>query len=166
MTVQHVTSGAERQLAAQHWLSSASPDSAQTRREWQERPVAMLSCGSLFAAVRIPADLVQAAAQQTDAALIDVYLAGALHNGPVICDRYAHWYYALVPASTARRWDVPETVCLGVGASLGVPRPGLCGAESERVYWSVPMDSAGSLCSPHAVSQLVMTGRFKAVSHG
>ncbi|MFJ3100401.1 hypothetical protein [Streptomyces sp. NPDC086835] len=159
MTVQHVTSGAERQLATQHWLSSASSDPAQTRREWQERPVAMLSCGSLFAAVRIPADLVQAAAQQTDEALIDVYLAGALHNGPVICDRYAHWYYALVPASTARRWDVPDTVCLGRKSSLGVPRPGINRASGERLYWSVPMDSAAALCSPYAVVQLVMHGR-------
>ncbi|GGX37820.1 hypothetical protein [Streptomyces chryseus] len=165
MTVQQVTTGEERRLAVEHWLSSASPDPAQTRRDWVERSVVMLSCGSLFAAVRIPAEVVQAAARTTDEAVIDTYLAGALMDGPVIRDRYAHWYYALVPASTARGWDVPDTVCLGVGTSLGVPRPGLC-AAGERVYWAVPMDSAASLCSPHAVSQLVMTGRYRAAGHG
>ncbi|MCX4986915.1 hypothetical protein [Streptomyces sp. NBC_00572] len=166
MTIQQITTGEERRLAVEHWLSSASSDPGQTRRDWVEHPVAMLSCGSLFAAVRIPAAVVQAAAQSTDEAVIDAYLVGVVVGGPVIFDRYALWYYALVPAGTARRWDAPDTVCLGVGSSLGVPRPGLCRADNERVYWAVPMDSAAFLCSPNAVSQLVMLGRYRQVGRG
>ncbi|MEU0664143.1 hypothetical protein [Streptomyces lavendulocolor] len=167
MMVQHLTTGEERRLAVQHWLSSASPDPAQTLRQWVESSVAVLSCGTLFAAVRIPAAVVHAAAQSTDEAVSDAYLAGALVNGPVIHDRSARWYYALVPAGTARRrWDVPDTVCLGVGSSLGVPRPGLCGADGERVYWAVPMESAACLCVPYAVSQFVMLGRYRQVGRG
>ncbi|MER6617350.1 hypothetical protein [Streptomyces xantholiticus] len=160
--VARVTTGAERQLAVEHWLLSTSPDAQQVRAQWRESPIALLSCGAVFAAVRIPALVVRAAAHSTDRDVIDGYLAEAALDGPVICDRYAGWYYALVPVGTARRWDVPDTVCLGLGSTLGVPRPGLSGADDVRVYWSVPMDSAGALCSAHAVSQLVMTGRYRA----
>ncbi len=161
-----ITSGAERRLAVEHWLLAAAPDRTRTRTEWEERPFAMLPCGGLFAAVRIPALVVQAAAGSADEEQVDAYLGDALMRGPVICDRYAGRYYALVPVSASRRWDVPGTVCLGVGSELGVPRPGLVAADCTRVYWSVPMDSAGELCSPSAVSQAVMTGRYRSVSHG
>jgi hypothetical protein len=159
-----VTTEGERQLAAGHWLLAAGPDAHQVREQWREHPIAMLACGGLFAAVRIPAAIVQAAGQSTDLDALDRYLADALLDGPVICDQHACWYYALVPASTARRWDVPDTTCLGVGSTLGVPRPGMRREDRARVYWSVPMDSAGMLCSPHAVSQLVMFGRHRAVT--
>lgn len=157
-----VATGAERDLGG-HWLLSAAPDRGAARQEWYERSVALLPCGELFSAVRIPAALVHAAACTTDEAVIDVYLAGALLDGPVICDRYAGWYYALVPASTALRWDVPDLLCLGRESSLGVPRPGLTGAGRERLYWSVPTDPAGRLCLPDAVTQLVMVGRYMVV---
>jgi hypothetical protein len=159
-----VTTGAERQLSVGHWLVAAIPDAHQVREQWREHPVAMVACGGLFAAVRIPAAIVQAAGQSTDLDALDRYLAEALLDGPVICDQYAGWYYALVPASTARRWNVPDTTCLGVGSTLGVSRPGMHREDRARVYWSVPMDSAGRLCSPHAVSQLAMTGRHRAVT--
>lgn len=125
----------------------------------------MLPCGSLFAAVRIPSDVIQAAAGSEDQDLVDQFLAEALMGGPVICDRYAALHYALVPASTAQRWDVPETICLGKGAELGVPRPGVAAADKTRVYWSVPMGSAGELCSPAAVSQAVMVGRYRSAAN-
>lgn len=162
----HVTTAAERQLAVAHWLRSAADRGEQTNGEWQKDDILLLSCGALFSAVRIPADLVQAAAQNTDHAVIDAYLAGALLDGPVICDRYAGWYYALVPASTAQRWDVAGTVCLGLASSLGTPHPSANGSYGERVYWSVPMDSAGMLCSANAVAQLVRTGEYKALTRG
>ncbi|WP_307712033.1 methyltransferase, FxLD system [Streptomyces sp. V4I23] len=160
-----MTTAAERHLAAEHWLLSATPDPEEARGEWRDRNVALLPCGTPFAAVRIPARLVQAAARTTDHAVIDAYLARALLDGPVICDRHAGWYYALVPASCALRWDVADTVCLGRESSLGVPGPGRTGLNGERLYWSAPMDSAGMLCSVYAVAQLVMIGRYLAVRH-
>jgi hypothetical protein len=152
--ITNLAMGRERQLAVKHWLLSAAQDAHRVQQEWDERHMAMLSCGTLFAAVRIPAAIVQAAGQSTDLDALDRYLAEALLDGPVICDQYAGWYYALVPASTAGRWDVPDSTCLGVGSTLGVPRPGMRREDRARVYWSVPMDSAGMLCSPHAVSML------------
>ncbi|MFB7531462.1 hypothetical protein ACFC0C_25120 [Streptomyces sp. NPDC056178] len=161
-----LTTGAERRLAAEHWLLSTVQDRKRVRAEWDERPFALLPCGALFAAVRIPSTVVQAAAGSDDQEDVDHYLAEALMEGPVICDRYAARYYALVPASTARRWDVPDTVCLGKGSELGVPRPGVTAGDGTRMYWSVPMDSAGVLCPPYAVSQAVMVGRYRSVTHG
>ncbi|MET9424660.1 hypothetical protein ABZY06_28670 [Streptomyces sp. NPDC006540] len=159
-----MTTGAERKLFVGRWLVAAIPDAHQVREQWREHPVAMVACGGLFAAVRIPAVIVEAAGQSTDLDALDRYLAQAQLDGPVICDQYAGWYYALVPASTSRRWDVPDTTCLGVGSALGVPRPGMRREDRARVYWSVPMDSAGMLCSPHAVSQLVMFGRHRVAT--
>ncbi|MFE6494853.1 hypothetical protein [Streptomyces sp. NPDC057748] len=152
------TTGAERRLAVERWFSSTVPDRSRVREEWEKHAIALLPCGALFAAVRIPSFLGQAAAGTDEQAAVDRYLAEAL-MGPVICDRHAGQYYALVPASTARRWGVPGSVCLGVGQDLGAPRPGLLFEEGARVYWSVPMGSAGELCSPGAVAQMVMAGR-------
>ncbi|MFF1834261.1 hypothetical protein ACFVXE_08650 [Streptomyces sp. NPDC058231] len=161
-----LTTGAERRLAVEHWLLSTVPDRQRVREEWRERRFAMLPCGALFAAVRMSSAVVQAAAGSEDQGDLDRYLADVLMNGPVICDRYAALYYALVPASAALRWDVPDTLCLGKGSELGVPRPGVAAAHETRVYWSVQMDSAGELCSPAAVSQAVTVGRYRSVSHG
>lgn len=162
----HVTTAAQRQLAVEHWLLAAAPDRAVARTEWDDWHVALLSCGTIFSAVRTPASVVQAAARSTDPVVIDAYLVAALLEGPVICDRYADWYYVLVPASTAARWDVSSTVCLGRQSSLGVPRPGCTGADGVRVYWSVPMDSPAMLCSPQAVAQLVAAGRWSLARPG
>ncbi|MFJ1695632.1 hypothetical protein ACIOHC_10855 [Streptomyces sp. NPDC088252] len=161
-----LTTGVERRLAVEHWLLSTVPDRNRVRAEWEGRPFALLPCGALFAAVRIPSSVVRAAAGSDDQEDVDRFLAEALMDGPVICDRYAARYYALVPASAARRWDVPDTVCLGKGSELGVPRPGVTAGDGARVYWSVPMDSAGVLCPPAAVSQAVMVGRYRSAAYG
>ncbi|MFG2406855.1 hypothetical protein ACGFR8_21385 [Streptomyces brevispora] len=152
----------ERHLAVEHWLLSAARDRKAARTEWNQRNVALLPCGTLFSAVRVPAALVQAAAGSTDLPVIDAFLGHALLEGPVICDRYADWYYALVPASTADRWKTLDAVCLGRESSLGVPRPGR--TAGARVYWSVPMDSPAMLCTPHAVTQLIAVGRYRSVN--
>ncbi|MFB6989123.1 hypothetical protein [Streptomyces sp. NPDC056304] len=161
-----LTTGAERLLAVEHWFLSTVTDRRRVREEWEERSLALLPCGALFAAVRIPSFVVQAAAGSDQQDAVDQYLAEALMGGPVIFDRYSAQYYALVPASTVRRWNVQGAVCLGAGSELGVPRPGLGGADGARVYWSVPMDSAGELCSPDAVAQIVTTGWYRFVAHG
>lgn len=164
--VTSLTTGAEQLLAVEHWLLSTVPDRRRVREEWEEHSLALLPCGALFTAVRIPSFLVQAAAGSDQQDSVDRYLAAELVGGPVICNRHADQYYALVPASTVRRWNAPGAVCLGTGQELGVPRPGLGGADGAWVYWSVPMDSAGELCSPAAVAQIVTVGRYRSVAHG
>lgn len=153
---------AERDLAVGHWLLSAALDRSEARAQWAEQGVTVLRCGGIFAAVRIPAELVHAAAGTSAPGEVCAYLAEALHGGPVLVDRHGTRYYALVPASTARWWDVPDCECLGVGACLGVPRPGISAPEAASPsYWAVPMDSPGVLCTPDDVSRLVMTGRHQ-----
>ncbi len=164
--VTSLTTGAERLLAVEHWFLSTVMDRRRVREEWEERSLALLPCGPLFAAVRIPSLLVQAAAWSDQQDAVDRYLAEVLMGGPVICNRHADQYYALVPAGTVGRWNVPGVMCLDKGQALGVPRPGLGGADGARVYWSVPMDSAGELCSPAAVAQVVTVGRYRSVNHG
>ncbi|MFI1226083.1 MULTISPECIES: hypothetical protein [unclassified Streptomyces] len=153
-----MTTGAERLLATEHWLLAAAEDRHQAVTAWAGGGLALLRCGGTFAAARIPAARVQAAAISAEPQEIDRYLAKRLEGGPVICDRAASWYYVLVPASTARRWTVSGSTCLGIGASLGVPRPGTTAASDARVYWSVPMDSPGMLCHPAAVTGTVTAG--------
>ncbi|MFE1521094.1 DUF6415 family natural product biosynthesis protein [[Kitasatospora] papulosa] len=91
---------------------------------------------------------------------VDAYLATALpRGGAIIADGYAARYYALVPASTGRWWHVPDTVCLGSGSYLGVPRPGIEGLDDARSYWSVPMEGPGALCSPTEIQALMRFGQ-------
>lgn len=165
MTVQ-ITTGAERHAAVADWLSAAAEDPAEPLRAWRRGTVALLRCGALFSAVRIPAGLVHAAAGATNRYAVDAYLERAVLGGPVVCDRYGRHYYALVPASTAQVWKIPAARCLGRGSWLGVPRPGMPISQDAAVYWSVPMDSPADLCVPGAVAQLVMTGRYREVAGG
>ncbi|MCF3132478.1 hypothetical protein [Streptomyces olivochromogenes] len=175
MTAPHADTGvlihsrAERRLAAQHWLLSTLPEFGRdrARMEWQEHGITMLPLGTLFAAVRLPGPLVQAAAASTTPADVDHVLGEALQGGPVICDRYRSRYYALVPASVPRKWQqavkdwqAGHVAVFGQGTYLGVPR---LDADTERPdpesYWSVPMDSPATLCAPLHVAHLIAVGQ-------
>ena len=59
-----VHTSADRRLATEHWLLSTLPEPSRERArvEWQEHSVALLPLGTLFSAVRLPLDLVLAAA--------------------------------------------------------------------------------------------------------
>lgn len=164
----YVHTPADRGMATAHWLLAAADDRDEARVEWAEQGIALLRCGGLFAAVRIPARLVHAVARSDDHAAVDAFLAEALHGGPVICDPKGRHYYALVPASTASRWRHPLVECLGRDTYLGVPRLDAVGlnAQAWASYWSVPMSSAADLCSPEAVSQLVVLASFRAAEEG
>ncbi|GGK63639.1 hypothetical protein [Streptomyces flaveus] len=157
---------ADRELAIVHWLLAAAGRHTEARMQWAEHGIALLRCGTLFSAIRIPEVIVHAAAGTEEADKVDAYLAEALLQGPVIRDPRQGRYYALVPASTAARWRAPDTDCLGRGWHLGVPRPGV-NRDAPDVwcpYWSVPMPSPGELCSAGAVAQLVATGRYRQAS--
>jgi hypothetical protein len=159
--------GSDRRLATEHWLLSAHPSPGRARVEWHEHGVTAVRCGGLFSAVRLPGDLVQAAAASKRPDDIDDTLAELLSGGPVICDTRGPRYYALVPASVSRSWtdavrdwQQAGIACLGVGTYLGVPRLDLVPSRPPRAvsYWSVPMESPGALCRPFAVARLIAYG--------
>ncbi|PRH80001.1 hypothetical protein C6N75_06555 [Streptomyces solincola] len=152
------------------WLLRASTDPRLSQREWAQYGITALPCGTEFAAVRIAAGLVRAAAGVPDSGdadqAVDQYLTRALLSGPVICDRRVGWYYALVPPEAARDWVVEAAVCRGKGGFIGVPQPDARHEHGARCYWAVPMTAPGRLCSTSAVTQLVHTGRLLELARG
>lgn len=161
-----IVSGASRQLAVAHWLASAALDPRKARDEWAERDVAVLPCGTLFSAVRMPGVVVHAAAGTHRPQGVREYLADALGEGPVVVDPVSRRYYALVPASAALRWEVAGTVCLGRGSCVGVPHPRCTEPRYGRSYWAAPMDSAGTLCAPGEVALVALAGRSRRAAEG
>lgn len=160
---------AEERLTVEQWLLSTVPSSGRDRirTEWQEHTVAVLPLGNLFSAVRLPGSLVQAAGLmrgKLDRAQIDAFLDEALDGGPVICDPQGHRYYALVPANmpesykaAAEDWHPLRVGILGRGTYLGVPPLHVTEFDKETCvsYWSVPLQSPPTLCTPLNVARLV-----------
>lgn len=139
------------------WLACSHdlPLTAQT--EWMDHSVAVLPLGSRFDAVRLPAEIVHAAAGSDDWHVVSGFLAEAL-DGPVIHDPYT-WYYALVPPQTTETWRSPLSRCVGRGSWLGVPRTDR--STPAGPYWAVPMAHAGELCSPATVAELIGLGHSR-----
>jgi hypothetical protein len=165
-----VHTSADARLAVEQWLLSTVPGVGRerARMEWQEHAVTLLPLGTLFSAVRLPGDLVLAAAcSRWDPPTIDAFLDETLDGGPVICDLNQHRFYALVPASMPAKWKGAAedwrplgVECLGHGTVLGVPRTDATEADAQRYasYWSVPMPSAAMLCAPLHVARLIAAG--------
>ncbi len=152
----------DRDLSVSHWLLCSAKDRAKACEEWEEQGIAVLRCGGLFTAIRVPAPIVYAAAGTKDREGVSEYLTGALCGGPVFADQAAAWFYCLVPASACRRWDKPGTECFGRDTYVGVPHPSRDARHPmARSYWSVPMDGPGNLCSAEAVAGLVDFGRLR-----
>jgi hypothetical protein len=162
---------ADRRLATEHWLLSTLPDDwrGPARRDWKRQRVTLLPLGTLFSAVRIPGSLILALTGTLTPRDIDSVLADVLHGGPVICDPRRAWYYALVPASVPRTvsakkldtWRDINVEVLGRDAYLGVPPLDAVALnpQAPASYWSVPMESAASLCAPLTVGRLIGAGR-------
>ncbi|MFJ9379381.1 hypothetical protein [Streptomyces sp. NPDC101455] len=135
----------------------------------------MLPLGTLFSAIRLPGDLVLAAACSSwNPEVIDPFLDETLDGGPVICDPHQRRYYALVPASmpatwtqAAEEWRPLGVECLGRGWVVGVPRVDVTEFTVQGIesYWSVPMSSAAMLCSPLHVARLIAAG-MQRLGHG
>lgn len=151
---------ADRDLAVRHWLQAGLREPSEAAQAWARGDVALLPLGVRFAAVRIPDRMAYAAAASKEPAEVAEFLAQVLDDGPVICDPRHCRYYVLVPASCAVRWDHAEAECLGRGWHLGVPRVDAVGPDVPwwGSYWAVPMPSAGVLCDPDLVAELVVHG--------
>jgi hypothetical protein len=163
-----VHTGADRRLAAEHWLLSTLPDPRKGRQQWQDTGVAMLPLGTLFSAIRLPGRLVLAVvgAHSLPSAEIDAVLSDALGGAPVICDPRHRRYYVLVPASVptswraaADDWRVVDVDVLGRGTVLGVPKPSRTEPRPLDSYWSVPMESAGMLGAALTTARFIAAGR-------
>ncbi|MFC8584691.1 hypothetical protein ACFUGD_09075 [Streptomyces sp. NPDC057217] len=150
----------ERELAAATWLLLAARDAKAARHEWATYGAALLRCGTLFSAVRMPAELVHAAADTEDRYEVAHFLEVVLDGGPVIHDAGGRQFYALTPASAARYWRAPGTECLGTDSFLGVPATDLKQPDPRcSAYWAVPMDGPAALCVPGSVARLIGIGR-------
>ncbi|PAZ16592.1 hypothetical protein CLM62_06480 [Streptomyces sp. SA15] len=157
----NLTTLPERQLAVSHWLLGAADDRDHARAQWVEQEIALLACGSIFAAVRIPAGLVWAAAKTQELKEVDAFLRRWFDGGAVFMDLHALLYCALVPGSTGWRWndrEFPGVGCVGRDKFLGVPAVHLT-EPAARAYWCLPMDSPGDLCYLDEVEELIRTGQ-------
>ncbi|MFG2112244.1 hypothetical protein ACGFRB_06350 [Streptomyces sp. NPDC048718] len=165
-----VVSRAERRTAVRDWLLSAAPNAQEAKAEWRDYGIAVLACGGVLGAVRVPADLVFAAAgvegpaakaSSGEIAAVDVFLSNWFDGGAVVMDIGSRQYYFLVPTSMGSQWDpreYPGVECLGHSHYLGVPVVDHTEPEG-RAYWAVEMDSPGDLCWPDEVVALLHRGR-------
>lgn len=148
----------ERQLAVEHWLLGAADDTDLARAQWADAGgVALLACGGILGAVRVPARLVWAAAGTTELEEVDAHLRRWFSGGGAFLDLHSCLYYFLVPGSTASRWtgsEFPDVACLGRDHFLGVPAVHLTEPRG-RSYWCQPMDGPADLCDVTEVWQLL-----------
>ncbi|MEN8649622.1 hypothetical protein ABCR94_02955 [Streptomyces sp. 21So2-11] len=138
--------------ATADWLARALRIPSVAHAEWAERGVALLPLGERYDAVRIPAEVMRAARPDP---LPDIL-------GPVVLDPYASHFYALVPPGTTHSWRSPLARCLGRGAWLGVPH--VERTQPPGLHWVAPMETAGALCSPTALSDLISKGHDQLTS--
>ncbi|WP_051712196.1 hypothetical protein [Streptomyces sp. NRRL S-350] len=163
--IAHIVTAAERQRAAGQWLACAAPVPALAFDGWRNEGLALLPSGVLFAVVPVPAAEVHAAARTDQPRQVDRYLSRVL-GGPVFCYDSHDAYYAMVPATTARGWNLSDVPCLGPGRTVAVPRPGLTRDDGARAFWSVQMDSPALLCEPALVAHLILAGRRRGATCG
>ncbi|WP_434592857.1 hypothetical protein [Streptomyces sp. A5-4] len=138
--------------ATADWLARALRIPSLAHAEWAARGVALLPLGHRYDAVRIPAEVLLSAHPEP--------LPDAL--GPVVLDPYALRFYALVPPGTTHTWRSPLARCLGRGAWIGVPH--VERTQPPGLHWIAPMETAGDLCSPAMLSDLLSKGRDQPVS--
>ncbi|MFD5570506.1 hypothetical protein [Streptomyces cadmiisoli] len=159
-----IVAGHERRAAVKTWLLTAADNREMARQEWQRQGVALLRCGGILTAVRVPLLLVEAAAGTNDRREIGVYLDAALLGGAAFLDETSSHVYFLVPPTLWNRWRVPESECLVKDSYLGVPDPDPDPDEAAR--WLLDMGGPGDLCSSSAVRQLVEFARFRIAQSG
>ncbi|MGV2914521.1 hypothetical protein [Streptomyces alfalfae] len=152
----------ERRTAVSTWLLTATDDRRAAWADWRERGLTLLNCGGVFSAVKMPADLVWAAAGTADLTAVDDCLRGWFDDGgAVFMDVHSHLYYFLAPPSFAWTYEdcrYPGVGVLGRGQYVGVPAVGRTVPRS-RAYWCVPMDGPGDLCFGDEVEKFLQRGR-------
>jgi hypothetical protein len=140
------------------WLAREHPVPSQAIAEWRTHGLAMLPMGGRLAAIRLPGDLVHAAAGSAGREQVSAFLAELL-EGPVLHDgRGIGTYYALIAWHDGLAWNhEAEAPCLAVGHYVGVPRVD-CIAPPYP-YWVVAPRHSDDLCDLTAAATLVVAGR-------
>lgn len=147
--------------AISEWLARSDPSPEQVWREWAAQGIALLPLGERFAAVRMPARVVHAAAQSEKLDEVAVALGESL-GGSVIHDRRVAGgtYYALIQGHAALVWPYDDiAACLGHGTYLGIPR--IDRQQPPGTYWVVPPRYEGDLCAPRAITALLRDGQTR-----
>ncbi|MEV3856708.1 hypothetical protein AB0J38_20555 [Streptomyces sp. NPDC050095] len=149
--------------AVAEWLCCATDDRRAALLVMSRGELTVLRLGTLFSAVRVPAEIVFAAFETEELAAIATSLRTCLHRAGVIHDPRHRRFYVLVPKHTATLWHQAGAECLGRGSYLGVPSP--LGNRPSRdpwaTYWLVPLPSPGELCDPARLVDLVAEGRLR-----
>ncbi|MFJ4787547.1 hypothetical protein [Streptomyces sp. NPDC088794] len=155
-------------VAVAEWLLFAAPDTSQALQDWRLTGTTVLPCGDSFSAVRIPAAVVQAAANRREPAAIAERLVDALLGGPVVVSTDGTSYFALTPSAGPVRQLPAGIEYLGQSALLMVPRPDLTDPRlhGHASYWAVPMLEPGNLCQLDAALQLAAVGRHRHLTKG
>lgn len=140
------------------WLLRGAESAEQARMEWQTQGVALVRCGRSFAAIRIPAHLVHAAAGTDDPESVRTRLECHL-SGPVIHDgRERSAYYVLIQWHAGLVWDgEDDTPCLGSDTYIGVPQLGRC--YPPGTHWVIEPRRDGDLCRPSVVREFIARAR-------
>jgi hypothetical protein len=133
--------------AAARWLLLAAESPETAVREWRARGVALLACGRVFDAVRVPCDLVRSAVSGADDVRAAGVLQTALGGGPVFVDRVTRQVHALTAPGTWSTERVPRVEHLGRGCYLGVPLPGPATPRS-RACWAGPVERYACAARP------------------
>ncbi|MEU6756924.1 hypothetical protein [Streptomyces sp. NPDC046685] len=159
-----MTTRAEREMAAGHWLLASARSRPDAVDEWREEGATLLRTGLLFGAVSTTAALVHAAVGVATPQECAAPLAEAL-DGPLFYEPDPSGsedaYTALIPASAALRWRLPESAAHPYRAMLLVPAPDRTspGADPTTPWWVVPVDGPGNLCPANRVAALLALGR-------
>ncbi|WP_330310568.1 hypothetical protein OHS17_00790 [Streptomyces sp. NBC_00523] len=160
-----MTTQAERQLAAGHWLLSAAPNLRKSRDDWKVKGSTWLRPGVLFGAIVIPADLVHRALDVDSPNQCRRLLATHLEGGPVFYSpehfRREGSYTVLVTASTAMAWRSRGSVAHSYRALLQVPSPRASEPQAgDCPWWVVPLDGPGLHCRARPLAALITAGRL------
>jgi len=152
-----IFANAPRQSACADWLLGVAAAIEQARADWSNDGVALFRCGALFTAVRIPADIVHAAAGSS--APDDVADALSALGGPVFFHPRGERFYALTDPQAS--WSPSlDAEALAPDTYIGVPALDRTEPDEElSAYWAVPLVDPGELCDAGAVVKLAAVGR-------
>ncbi|MFI6350260.1 hypothetical protein [Streptomyces sp. NPDC050560] len=168
-TTQSDNSDTERKRLVERvavWLASAHPRPAEVHKAWRDPcGMAELPCNGPFTVVRLPSLIVHAAVGTDDRDAVSAQF-GKLLDGPVFCEPGAARYCPLVPADTAKEWQLSRVECLGPGCCVDMPSPATVEPSGQSAYWAVPLDEPGRLCDPEAVHALTRQGQKRATAQG
>lgn len=152
-----------RPVVARHWLLPAAPSKPQALTEWEEKGMAWLRPGLMFAAVMIPAGVIHSAFGLTSPEECAEPLATSLNGGPVFYQKGGFGpeatYTALLPAYVGREWGLTTTVAHPHHALILVPAPDRREPTEDGPWWVVPLRGPEQLCSPDRLAAVVNVGQ-------